>query len=110
MVSTDPVAAKPATAQEVSTDSSLLNPAIPEVVSTDPGPPAPGRAPSASACEPYRELIVDALGLGWNAMAIWQDLVDQHGFTARDARCPPGSWLELGKRRRLKPLPCSFPG
>ena len=38
-------------------------------------------APSASACEPYRELIVEALGRGRNAMAIWQDLVDDHGFT-----------------------------
>ena len=47
--------------------------------------PPPGRAPCASACEPYRELIVEALGRGRNAMAIWQDLVDDHGFTARYA-------------------------
>jgi hypothetical protein len=46
---------------------------------------APGRAPSANACEPYRELIAEALGRGRNAMAIWQDLVDGHGFTARYA-------------------------
>jgi transposase len=84
-VSTDPAAAKPATTPTVSTDSGLPDPAIHEVVSTDPGPPTPERAPSASACEPYRELIVDALGLGRNAMAIWQDLVDAHGFTARYA-------------------------
>ena len=38
-------------------------------------PRSPGRAPQASACAPYRELIVDALGRGRNAMAIWQDLV-----------------------------------
>ena len=38
--------------------------------------PRPGRAPSASACEPYRELIERALERGRNAMAIWQDLVD----------------------------------
>ena len=44
--------------------------------------PAPTRAPSASACEPYRELIVEALGHGRNAVAIWQDLVDDHGFSA----------------------------
>jgi transposase len=86
----------------VSTDSSPSNPAIPAPVSTDSGPskPAislvpvstdragadrPGRAPSASACEPYRELIVEALGRGRNAMAIWQDLVDDHGFAARYA-------------------------
>ena len=46
----------------------------------DPG--CPGRGPRASACEPYRELVVAALGRGRNAMAIWQDLVDDHGFPA----------------------------
>ena len=62
------------------------NPAISSEVSTDPSPapaadtgtgdaaPAsgdqPSRAPQASACEPYRELIVAALGRGRNAMAI----------------------------------------
>ena len=42
----------------------------------------PSRAPQASACEPYRELIAEAVGRGRNAMAIWQDLVDDHGFPA----------------------------
>ena len=64
-------------------------PAISGEVSTDPGPeavpPKPGRAPTASACEPYREVIVDALNRGRNAVAIWQDLVTDHGFTARYA-------------------------
>ena len=49
------------------------------------GKPRATRAPSASACEPYRELIVEALGHGRNAVAIWQDLVDDHGFSARYA-------------------------
>ncbi|MGH2824565.1 MAG: IS21 family transposase, partial [Thermoleophilaceae bacterium] len=31
-------------------------------------------------CEPYRELITAALDRGRNARAIWQDLVDDHGF------------------------------
>ena len=48
-------------------------------------PPPPGRAPSASACEPYREIIAEALARGRNAVAIWQDLVDDHGFPARYA-------------------------
>lgn len=62
------------------------NPATTAAVSTDPGPsPRPGRAPSASACEPYRELITAALERGRNAVAIWQDLVDDHGFPARYA-------------------------
>jgi len=58
-------------------------------VSTDstpvPWPPRPGRSPQASACEPHRDVIVEALGRGRNAMAIWQDLVDGHGFSARYA-------------------------
>lgn len=47
--------------------------------------PRPGRAPSASACEPYREIVAEALARGRNAVAIWQDLVDDHGFPARHA-------------------------
>jgi transposase len=68
----------PATTAPVSTDSAPVTP----VIATD---PVPGRAPTASACEPYRELIVEALGRGRNAMAIWQDLVDRHGFPGRYA-------------------------
>src|SRR5713226_9563327 len=64
-VSTDPEPSKPGTTPEVSTDSDS-KPAITEgVVSTGflrgNWPPTPGRAPSASACEPFRELIVEAL-------------------------------------------------
>jgi hypothetical protein len=36
--------------------------------------------------KPYRELIELALRRGRNAMGIWQDLVDQHGFPGRYAR------------------------
>jgi len=49
--------AKPASTGGVSTDSAPAKPASGEGVSTDsalaPHPP-PGRAPAASACEPYR--------------------------------------------------------
>ncbi len=45
--------------------------AITTAVSTDSPGVAPARAPSASACEPYRELIVEALGRGRHAVAIW---------------------------------------
>jgi transposase len=80
----------PKPANEVSTDPDDAETAKPaNEVSTDSAPPAwpprPGRSPQASACEPYREVIVEALGRGRNAVAIWQDLVAQHGFTARYA-------------------------
>jgi transposase len=77
-VSTDP--ATPAS--EVSTDPGALPPGL---VDPSPWPPPASRAPTASACEPYRELIELALGRGRNAMAIWQDLVDEHGFAGRYA-------------------------
>src|SRR5881628_2536392 len=76
--------AKPAISEEVSTDLGAKPAIMSEGVSTDPVRP-PGRAPSASACEPYREIIADALARGRNAVAIWQDLVDDHGFPARYA-------------------------
>src|SRR5437773_494613 len=72
--------AKPAI--EVSTDFGV-DPAHPAAL--PPWPPSARRAPTASACEPYRELIELALSRGRNAMAIWQDLVDQHGFAAHYA-------------------------
>jgi transposase len=77
--------AKPAISEEVSTDLGA-KPAITGAgVSTDSVRPPPGRAPSASACEPYREVIAEALSRGRNAVAIWQDLVDDHGFPAQYA-------------------------
>jgi transposase len=85
VVSTDSPS-KPAISGEVSTDFSGPKPATREEASTDSGAiPHPSRERRASACEPYRELIVEALGRGRNAMAIWQDLVDGHGFPARYA-------------------------
>jgi len=65
-VTTDPAAAKPANAGEVTTDSGSLK--------ATPGP-------TTSTSEPYRELIETGLSKGRNAMSIWQELVDRHGFT-----------------------------
>jgi transposase len=94
--------AKPA--NEVITDSAPIKPA--HEVSTGPAPakpanevitdfgaelttgaaaapePQPGCSPTASACAPYRDAIELGLSHGRNAMAIWQELVDTHGFTA----------------------------
>lgn len=50
-----------------------------------PGLPSASRGPQASACEPFRDFIEDSLRKGRNAMAIWQDLVDDHGFISRYA-------------------------
>ena len=41
----------------------------------------PSRHPSASACHPFQEAIELGLSRGRNAMAIWQDLVSEHGFS-----------------------------
>jgi transposase len=51
----------------------------------DSGWPRPSRSPAASACEVHRDLIEEWLGRGRNAKAIYQDLVVDHGFTARYA-------------------------
>jgi transposase len=74
--STELASSKPAI--EVTTDSG----AEPGAITTATAEPRPGRSPSASACVPYREVIELGLARGRNAMAIWQDLVDQGSFAA----------------------------
>src|SRR5579872_5735665 len=55
-------------------------------VSPDSSPvPLPGRCPTSSACEPYFDFIELSLSKGRNAKAIYQDLVDSHGFAGRYA-------------------------
>jgi hypothetical protein len=61
-------------ANEVTTDSEAEPEAKPaNGVTTD-------STVAASRCEPYREVIEQGLMGGRNAMSIWQELVDQHGF------------------------------
>ena len=50
-----------------------------------PRPPAlpAGAASAASLCEPHRSFIEAQLRLGRNAVAICQELVDEHGFAGR---------------------------
>ena len=50
-------------------------------VATDLERPRAVRKPSL--CEPHREWITSALEQDRNAMSIWQDLVDRHGFAGR---------------------------
>jgi transposase len=59
-------------ANEVTTDSGACSTAASGDGERSPGP--------SSACDPYRGTIELGLSRGRNAMAIWQDLVDQHGF------------------------------
>src|SRR4029077_9000516 len=75
-VSTDSAPAKPAI--EVITDFCRENPPKPIIETTTDS--EPNRSRSISACEPYREIIEQALNRGRNSMAIWQDLVTQYGF------------------------------
>ena len=86
LVTTDPPVSKPAI--EVTSDSSTTqeNPdsKAATLVTTDFSlvveVSAPARKGSTSACTPYREMIALELSRGCNAMGIWQDLVDRHGF------------------------------
>ncbi len=64
----------------VITDSGADSKAAIRVIPDSDPPPRPRHNPSASACEPYRELIEQAVSLGRDGMAIWQDLVDDYGF------------------------------
>jgi transposase len=60
-----------------------------EAVASQTVPPRPPafavalRSAATSLCEPHREFIEAQLRLKRNAMAIYQDLVDQHGFAGQ---------------------------
>lgn len=70
--------AAPKPAIQTSTDPSAASgPSVPP-----PWPPRPGRSPQASACDPYREAIEQALARRRDGAAIYRDLVDDHGFAA----------------------------
>jgi len=80
-VTTDPAAAKPANRanrEEVTTDSAAAAESLPPPETESPASPA---HTAASVSEPYREVVMNGLTLGRNAMSIWQELVDRHGFT-----------------------------
>jgi len=70
----------PKAAIEASTDPRVPAKAAKETSTDSAWPPVPGRSPQASACEPYREWIESGVRKRRTAMAIWQDLVDDHGF------------------------------
>jgi len=73
---------KPANEAGVTTDPEQANPANETgEVTADSAAPTPSRGPSASACLPFHELIEGGLAKGRNAVAIWQDLVDQSALS-----------------------------
>src|SRR5262245_36870833 len=73
-VITDSVDSKPANEVGVITDFVLPFSQKQPLELPKPNPPA-------SACEPYRETIQLGLNRGRNAMAIWQDMVTDYGFS-----------------------------
>ena len=93
-----PPESKPA--KGVFTDSGAGESAKPANVFTDPeGEQAAKPAKrvftgSASSCEPWREVVEQAMALGRNAMSVWQQLVDEHGY--------PGSYQSV--RRFVRSL------
>lgn len=72
-------AAKPATPEGVTTGSENQNRPPSQGCPPDGGAAKPGV--TESACSPFREWIGEQVALGRNAMAIYQELVDTHGFT-----------------------------
>ncbi len=71
------VDSKPAINLITDSEAGDSKPAIEVITGFSAGKPGCG---PASRCEPYRELIAQELERGRNAMGIWQDLVDSHGF------------------------------
>ena len=68
-------------ANGVTTDFGGAKPAIEVIPDSAAGASQPPKqTATASASEAYRELIEQALSRDRNAKAIWQDLVDDHGF------------------------------
>jgi transposase len=73
-VATDSGDSKPANAAGMTTD--FIRP-----FSEKPTIQLPAPKHSTSDCEPFREAIELGLSRGRNAMAIWQDMVTDHGFS-----------------------------
>ena len=68
-------------ASKPAANSKPANEVITGSLSPATAPDADRKRPSG-ASEPYLEMIELELSRGRNAMGIWQDLVDRHGFTS----------------------------
>jgi transposase len=73
----------PANAPGVATGSEPGETAISEVEIPPPRPPAQPPKEARSACEGHRAWIEAQVQLGRNAVSIYQDLIEQHGFRHR---------------------------
>ena len=74
----------PATSPGVATGPTRVSAAVTAALAGQFPPPRPPTAAvtvTVSACEPWRQFIEGELRLRRNAMSIYQDLVDQYGFT-----------------------------
>lgn len=80
-----PPKSKPASAEGVPTGSGDQNRPAAVGCPPDGGAAKPPATPGVniSTCAPWAEWIAEQIDLGRNAMAIYQDLVDRHGFTAK---------------------------
>jgi transposase len=76
------LAASTTAAASVAVPTSAQEPAPPDSKPANEVPTDPAPA-TASVCEPYRDFIELSLSKGRNAKAIYQDLVDDYGFTGR---------------------------
>ncbi len=65
----------------VITDSAPDSKAAIEVITESAAIAVPRHNPSASACEPHRDMVEQAIAVGRGSKAIWEDLVDDAGFT-----------------------------
>ena len=101
---------EPKPANEVFTDSVGGQPAKPANVFTGPegeqttNPAKRVFTGSASSCEPWREQVEQAIAAGRNAMSIWQQLVDQHGYKGSYQRVR--AYIRL---KRTSPQPVTAP-
>ncbi|MBE0657800.1 MAG: hypothetical protein IH602_08910 [Bryobacteraceae bacterium] len=81
-VTPDPaIATESPSKPNISADSNRTGASKPaKQVTPDSWPPQSARTTTASACEPHKDFVEVSLAKGRNAKAIWQDLVDDHGF------------------------------
>jgi transposase len=72
--------APPKPASRPITDSEADSKPASQAITDLSAPPPPAPKPQPSRCEPYRQIVEQALSNRRNGVAIYQELVDTHGF------------------------------